>query len=101
MNPKTNEAFVADGYGNRRVIVFDADTGAFKRMWGAFGNPPDTDAPAGAVLRQLRPRSTLKDRARRALATLFMPSRFRTTGSFTLPIDRTAACRCSRLKENM
>jgi hypothetical protein len=46
VNPKTNEAFVADGYGNRRVIVFDADTGAFKRMWGAFGNPPDTDAPA-------------------------------------------------------
>ena len=38
--PKTNEAFVADGYGNRRVIVFDADTGAFKRMWGAFGNMP-------------------------------------------------------------
>ena len=38
--PKTNEAFVADGYGNRRVIVFDADTGAFKRMWGAFGNEP-------------------------------------------------------------
>jgi hypothetical protein len=38
--PKTNEAFVADGYGNRRVIVFDADTGAFKRQWGAFGNTP-------------------------------------------------------------
>jgi len=36
----TNELFVADGYGNRRVIVFDADTGAFKRMWGAFGNEP-------------------------------------------------------------
>jgi hypothetical protein len=37
---KTNEVFVADGYINRRVIVFDAGTGAFKRMWGAFGNPP-------------------------------------------------------------
>jgi hypothetical protein len=37
---KTNEAFVADGYGNHRVIVLDADTGAFKRMWGAFGNKP-------------------------------------------------------------
>ena len=44
---KTNEAFVADGYGNRRIIVFDADTGAFKRMWGAFGNEP-TDAPRAA-----------------------------------------------------
>lgn len=41
---KTNELFVADGYGNRRVAVFDADTGRFKRMWGAFGNVP-TDAP--------------------------------------------------------
>ncbi len=40
----TNEVFVADGYGNRRVIVLDADTGAFKRMWGAFGNEP-LDAP--------------------------------------------------------
>jgi DNA-binding beta-propeller fold protein YncE len=43
--PKTNELFVADGYGNHRVIVFDADTGAFKRMWGAFGNPPTDDPP--------------------------------------------------------
>lgn len=42
---KTNEVFVADGYVNRRVIVFDADTGAFKRMWGAYGNPPDDSAP--------------------------------------------------------
>jgi hypothetical protein len=41
---KTNEVFVSDGYVNRRVIVFDADTGAFKRMWGAFGNVP-TDSP--------------------------------------------------------
>jgi hypothetical protein len=37
----TNEVFVADGYQNRRVIVFDADTGKFKRMWGAYGNKPD------------------------------------------------------------
>jgi DNA-binding beta-propeller fold protein YncE len=37
---KTNEVFVSDGYINRRVIVFDANTGAFKRMWGAFGNVP-------------------------------------------------------------
>ncbi len=45
--PKTNELYVADGYGNRRVIVFDADTGAFKRMWGAFGKPPMDDATSG------------------------------------------------------
>ena len=39
----TNELFVADGYGNHRVAVFDADSGAFKRMWGAFGNTPMND----------------------------------------------------------
>ena len=42
--PKTNELFVADGYGNRRVIVFDAETGAYKRHWGAYGNRPDDRA---------------------------------------------------------
>jgi hypothetical protein len=36
----TNEVFISDGYGNHRVIVYDADTGAYKRMWGAFGKPP-------------------------------------------------------------
>jgi len=41
--PKTNELFVADGYGNHRVAVFDADSGKFKRMWGAFGNKPLDD----------------------------------------------------------
>ena len=43
MHPPANELFVADGYGNHRVVVFDADTGAFKRMWGAFGNKPVDD----------------------------------------------------------
>ena len=38
--PETNEVFVADGYGNRRVLVLDAGTLAFKRMWGAFGRQP-------------------------------------------------------------
>lgn len=42
---KTNELFVADGYGNRRVIVFDGDTGKFKRMWGAFGDKPLDSVP--------------------------------------------------------
>jgi len=47
--PKTNEVFVADGYGNKRIIVFDADTGAYKRMWGAFGNVPmDNSAVDGS-----------------------------------------------------
>src|SRR5258707_941951 len=48
--PKTNEIFVADGYGNKRVIVFDAETGAYKRMWGAFGNTPTDDPPRPPAL---------------------------------------------------
>jgi DNA-binding beta-propeller fold protein YncE len=46
VDPKTNELYVADGYGNHRVIVFDADTGKYKRHWGAYGNKPD-DADLG------------------------------------------------------
>jgi hypothetical protein len=41
VDPKTNELYVADGYGNRRVIVYDADTGKYKRHWGAYGSKPD------------------------------------------------------------
>jgi hypothetical protein len=41
--PPTNELFVADGYGNHRIAVFDAETGKFKRMWGAFGEKPIDD----------------------------------------------------------
>ena len=47
--PPTNEVFVADGYLNRRVFVIDADTGAFKRMWGAYGNAPDDQTPQAFV----------------------------------------------------
>ena len=41
-----NEIYVADGYGNRRVIVFDSKTGAYKRHWGAYGNSPNEDKQA-------------------------------------------------------
>jgi DNA-binding beta-propeller fold protein YncE len=41
---EANEAYIADGYGNKRVAVLDMDTGAFKRYWGAYGNRPD-DTP--------------------------------------------------------
>jgi DNA-binding beta-propeller fold protein YncE len=41
-----SELYVADGFGNRRIAVFDANTGAFKRSWGAYGEKPD-DAPMG------------------------------------------------------
>ena len=42
-----NEVFVADGYGNRRVIVFDGATGKYLRHWGAYGKKPE-DPPPGA-----------------------------------------------------
>ena len=54
---KTNELFVADGYFNHRVIVFDADTGKYKRHWGAYGKKPDDTYkfPARAQLIQGEP----------------------------------------------
>jgi len=36
-----NELYVADGYVNHRVIVFDTETGSYKRHWGAYGQKPD------------------------------------------------------------
>lgn len=41
VDEKTNEAYIADGYLNKRVAVIDADTGKLKRMWGAYGDAPD------------------------------------------------------------
>jgi DNA-binding beta-propeller fold protein YncE len=54
-----NEAYVADGYGNKRVVVIDMDTGERKRYWGAYGNvPDDTDLgpydPAAPLAQQFR-----------------------------------------------
>ncbi|MBM3779038.1 MAG: hypothetical protein FJW23_12535 [Acidimicrobiia bacterium] len=49
VDPSTNEVYVADGYGNRRVIVFDADTGEYRRHWGAYGNEPDDADPYNAT----------------------------------------------------
>ena len=40
-DPLTNEAYVADGYLNKRVVVLDIETGERKRFWGAYGNEPD------------------------------------------------------------
>jgi DNA-binding beta-propeller fold protein YncE len=48
VDTEANEVYAADGYGNKRVIVFDSETGAFKRMWGAFGNPPPATFAANA-----------------------------------------------------
>jgi hypothetical protein len=37
------EVFAADGYANRRVVVFDSETGAYKRHWGAYGERPSDE----------------------------------------------------------
>lgn len=59
VDEKAREVYIADGYGNKRVIVYDSETGAFKRMWGAYGNKPDDTnpgayAPSAAPDRQFR-----------------------------------------------
>lgn len=70
--PATNELFVADGYGNKRIIVFDADTGKFKRMWGAFGNVPMDSPSSGAAERGAEGRPV--PNPNRVLATAFDPN---------------------------
>ncbi len=52
LDEEAREVYVADGYGNRRVIVFDMDTGAYKRHWGAYGNRPD-DTPMAPYSEEL------------------------------------------------
>jgi DNA-binding beta-propeller fold protein YncE len=43
VDPKTNELYIADGYTNLRVIVVDAETGLYRRHWGAYGQNPVND----------------------------------------------------------
>jgi hypothetical protein len=44
LDPKANEIYAADGYGNHRVAVLDADSGDIKRIWGAYGKAPTDNA---------------------------------------------------------
>ncbi len=60
IDASANEAYIADGYGNRRVVVLDAATGEFKNFWGAYGNQPDDEAdntyiPGEPLPQQFRP----------------------------------------------
>ena len=88
IDPKANEAYVADGYCNKRVAVIDMDTGKIKRYWGAYGNKPD-DATLGA----LRSRSAARAAVPHAGA---LRRARRTTASSTSAIARTTASRSSR-----
>ena len=87
VDPKTNELIVADGYGNHRVIVFDADTGKYKRHWGAYGHKPD-DTNLGRTIRTRRQPSSS---AIRCIAWSF-----RTTDFFMCATGRTTVSRCSK-----
>ena len=89
---KTNELIVADGYGNRRVIVFDADSGKFKRMWGAFGNVPTDAAPNPA------PPDADAEGAPQFVQPVLA---CRMTAWFTSPTAAANAYRCSRLPGSM
>ena len=59
VDAKANEAYVADGYKNRRVVVIDAETGKFKRFWSAYGNKPNDD-PLGAYVPGETPRQVFR-----------------------------------------
>jgi len=63
LDEDAHEMYIADGYLNKRVMVYDSNTGAFKRGWGAYGIPlseidndpaPDHN-PAGPPAKQFRP----------------------------------------------
>ena len=83
-----SELYVADGYGNHRVVVFDAKTGAFKRMWGAYGKPPsDEKMPAVPGRRQA------VGAVRQSCALRALVERRPASMSATAP---TTASRCSR-----
>ncbi|HEV3137180.1 MAG TPA: hypothetical protein VGZ26_04735, partial [Pirellulales bacterium] len=43
VDPKTNRLYVADGYGNRRILIVDADNGKYIGHFGAYGNNPIDD----------------------------------------------------------
>ena len=84
-----NEAFIADGYGNRRVVVIDATTGKFKRMWGGYGKPPTDPAPGELSRRTIR-KSRCHSTGAQCTA---LPSP--TTASCTSATASTRGFRCS------
>ena len=54
VDPATNRLYVAGGYGNRRVLIVDADTGKYIGHFGAYGNNPVDDAAAAAAGRWIQ-----------------------------------------------
>lgn len=59
VDASTNEAYIADGYRNKRVAVIDATTGKMKRFWSAYGNTP-TDSSLGTYVPGEEPKKTFR-----------------------------------------
>jgi hypothetical protein len=45
----SNRLYVADGYGNRRILIVDAATGQYLGHFGAYGQNPVVDDPSSGV----------------------------------------------------
>ncbi len=52
-----HEVYISDGYLNSRIVVYDSETGNFRRGWGAYGiglgeiaNPPEPTGEAASTL---------------------------------------------------
>ena len=101
-----NELYVADGYVNHRVIVFDATTGAYRRHWGAYGKAPDDGfftragetLPGpfkGVVQNENRPSQYDPNGPPSPQFRIVHAVRIPATGSSTCATGPTIACRCS------
>ena len=93
-----NEAYLADGYGNKRVAVVDGDTGELKRYWGAYGNVPSRATSSRATTSMARRRTVRSARtspARRSSGTrCTAPTRPTTAWSMRATV-LAIGCRCS------
>src|SRR5437867_1595423 len=87
IDPQANELYIADGYGNKRVIVLDAASGVYKRHW------------APTARRRATRSSPYTTRSRRSSRTRCTACAFRTTVWSTSATAPTTACRCSRRTE--
>ena len=64
LDEAANEVYIADS-GNHRIVVFDSNTGAYKRHWGGSGDRPTAAGagaydPAASVSRQFRDPTCVK-----------------------------------------
>jgi len=88
VDPQSSEAYIADGYRNKRIAVLDADTLKMKRFWGAYGNKPDAPISVPTIRRRRR---------RSSSAIPCIASSARTTGSSMSATASTTGCRSSAL----